>query len=443
MRKLTHVPLCRSSARVSLLLSALVERSPGAKAQAETWQDAAARWLSGMRVRFAAYRDVLQPLALAVYELKLGLALTAASADAGASEPVAALPAALRALLSFPAVPDAATTLASLAVQAEAVAQLTVPVAAAADPDSLFSMMDTGEQAGAAAEELSVSACAADELQILLLRSALAACGGTPQLSGVTTHESWGVLRGLFAHAAALWASERAAIAEADAESLSEFRTATRSVAAAVAELAAADVEAAYRARFESSAFQDLEPPAADEQLSTAELAQKASVAAALAAAVKKPTRSAVFGAALLEDLLCVHWAATSANLQQSDGSASSVDWHAGIGPTQFAPHGSSTWAAALAGSRETFGTADVWRCARAAVCSSLGMRLLRAAGGVRGDVLHDADVLGGSALHVALEHIRLARGISAGARVPSASGVRSDCSFSASLPEDYNTVQD
>jgi hypothetical protein len=406
----------RSPARVAALLSTLAQRSPGAAAEAATWHDASARWLAGMVSRFAPYRDVMQPLALAVYELKFGFAMAAAAADADAAEPPSALTAALTALLSFPSAHTAAGTLAHLAGSDAAAAVLTAPVSSHAEQLSLASMMDTECQADAGAQ--TPSARHTDALRIELLRVALVASGDAASRAGVTTASSWAVLRGLFSRAADLWAAARTVITEAEIESLSEFRSATRNITAAVAEAAAADEEAAYRERFVNASFADLEAPVEDAQRTTAELAVAAAAAAAVAAAkaaAAPSARSQVFGAALLEDLLCVHWAATSTHAQ-SHGGPSVAHWHEDIGPAAFAPHGTPVWAAALCSTHEHFSVAEVRRCARAAACQSIGTRVLRAAGGARGDVLQDADVAGGTALHVCLEHIRLARGISAGA---------------------------
>ncbi len=402
---------------MAALLSTLAQRSPGAAAEAATWHDASARWLAGMVSRFAPYRDVMQPLALAVYELKFGFAMAAAAADADAAEPPSALTAALTALLSFPSAHTAAGTLAHMAGSDAAAAVLTAPVSSHAEQLSLASMMDTECQASDAGAH-TPSARHADALRIELLRVALVASGDAASRAGVTTASSWAVLRGLFSRAADLWAAARTVITEAEIESLSEFRSATRNITAAVAEAAAADEEAAYRERFVNASFADLEAPVEDAQRTTAELAVAAAAAAAVAAAkaaAAPSARSQVFGAALLEDLLFVHWAATSTHAQ-SHGGPSVAHWHEDIGPAAFAPHGTPVWAAALCSTHEHFSVAEVQRCARAAACQSIGTRVLRAAGGARGDVLQDADVAGGTALHVCLEHIRLARGISAGA---------------------------
>jgi hypothetical protein len=379
-----------------------------------------------MTSRFAPYRDVLQPLGLAVYEIKLGFALAAAAADAAAAEPAPALPAALTSLLAFPSVPCTATSLASVAVSDAAVAELAAPMASRAEQSSVEGgTMEVDDQQAVPAGDSPASLRVAEELRVQLLRVALVSCGDAALRSGFTSAASWAVLRSLFSRAAVIWAAARAEIAEAEAESLTEFRSATRSVAAAAAEAAAADEEASYRARFELSSFEDFEAQPDDQQLSTAEMALAASVASAAAAKAHSAAAASqpVFGMALLEDLLFAHRAATSTGLFISADSAAvvsapadSTDWHAGGVRPVFAPHGTPLWAVALCSTQETFSALEVQRCARAASSHALGTRLLRDCGGARGDVLHDGDVLGGSALRICLEHIRLARGISSGA---------------------------
>jgi hypothetical protein len=380
-----------------------------------------------MASRFAPYRDVLQPLGLAVYEIKLGLALAAAAADAAAVEPAPELPAALSSLLAFPSATSASSSLAGVAVSDTAVAALAAPMAArSAEQSSLdVGTMETDGQHAVPAGESLASLRAAEELRVQLLRVALVSCGDAALRSGFTSAASWSVLRSLFSRAADIWAAARAEIAEAEAEAVTEFRCATRSLAAAAAEAAAADEEASYRARFELSPFEDFEAQPDDQQLSTAEMALAASVVSAAAAKAHSAAAASqpVFGAALLEDLLFAHRAATSSGLSESADSAAVADatadtaaWHAGSVRPAFASHGTPVWAAALCSTQETFSALEVQRCARAAASHALGARLLRDCGGARGDVLLDGDALGGSALRICLEHIRLARGISSGA---------------------------
>jgi hypothetical protein len=72
-----------SPQKVHSLLGNLAAGGEAASREAAVWQDSALHWVRQMDTRYASYRDVLQPLQLAVFEMKHGVALaTAAAAEA-------------------------------------------------------------------------------------------------------------------------------------------------------------------------------------------------------------------------------------------------------------------------------------------------------------------------------------------------------------------------
>lgn len=391
-----------------------------------------------MQSRFAAYRDVMQPVMLAVFEIKHGLALASLASAALRTNVPAAFEDATTALLSFPAAEDELALLTSLAVSDTAAVALTPSTGVSADVDM------TGESPGQPAH----AGASADELRVELLRAALVACAAGSSRCGVDTPSSWARLRLLLSRAADLWAQARSGVMEAEAELLSEFRVATRSVAAAAAELAAADEEAAYRSRYQQSAFEDLELLTADGL--PAVDADPPPAAAAVAPALLATPKSGVFGSALLDDILCAHWAAVSSTLKPGTEAAacsSSLAGAAALAATA-GPHGAATWAAALRAKRDLhFSEVEVRRCARLDAAVSIGEQLLHSFGGVRGDTAHDFAVGGAAALRLCMQHVRLSGGINvdAGAAPASVSvrllGLRPMITHSAGLSPSVRTI--
>ena len=355
----------------------------------------------------------MQPVMLAVFEIKHGLALATLAAAAISADVPPAFEDATTALLSFPAAGKEVDMLTSLALSDTAAVALAQTRAVIIDVDMSGDTPDQPTHAGSSV----------DDLRVGLLRAALVACADRSSRCGVATPSSWSCSRQLLSRAADLWAQARSDVLQAEAESLSEFRVATRSVAAAAAELAAADEEAAYRARFQRSAFEDLELLTADGQPvgDATGPATSAAVAPTEAADVVTTSKSGVFGSALLDDILCAHWAAVSSTLKpgrRADASACSGSHASAAALAATAePHGAATWAAALRSKRDVpFSDADVRRCARLDAAVSIGERLLRAFGGVRGDAAPDSDVRGAAALRLCMEHMRLSSGINVGA---------------------------
>jgi hypothetical protein len=372
-----------------------------------------------MQSRFAAYRDVMQPVMLAVFEIKHGLALATLATAALRTGVPPAFEDAAAALLSFPAAEDELTMLTSLAVSDTAAVALTPATGVSYDVDMI------GESPGQPAH----AGASSDELRVELLRAALVACADGSSSRGVDTPSSWARLRLLLSRAADLWAQARSDVMQAEAEALSEFRVATRSVAAAAAELAAADEEASYRSRYQQSAFEDLElltadgHPIADVDVPPTAAAAVPSEGAAMLATPK----SGVFGSALLDDILCAHWAAVSSTLKpgaEAAACSSSLAGAAALAATA-GPHGAAAWAAALRAKRDLhFSDAEVRRCARLDAAVSIGEHLLHSFGGVRGDTVHDFAVGGAALLRLCMQHVRLSGGIKVGAGAAPASSV-------------------
>jgi hypothetical protein len=72
-----------SPQKLHALMGNLAAGGEAASREAAVWQDSAMHWVRQMDSRYASYRDVLQPLQLAVLEMKHGVALaTAAAAEA-------------------------------------------------------------------------------------------------------------------------------------------------------------------------------------------------------------------------------------------------------------------------------------------------------------------------------------------------------------------------
>lgn len=108
-----------SPQKLHALLGNLAAGGEAASREAAVWQDSALHWVRQMDTRYASYRDVLQPLQLAVFEMKHGVALaTAAAAEAAHAAAQTApgqspLVTAACALMAFPSPPPRAPSTAS------------------------------------------------------------------------------------------------------------------------------------------------------------------------------------------------------------------------------------------------------------------------------------------------------------------------------------------
>jgi hypothetical protein len=371
-------------ARVSALLKSLRRGTAAAVAEAATWQSTASQLLASMGARHGAYRDVVQPMLLAVSEMKYGLALCEAAAAAPAHGQAHHL---LPALLSFPAPPKALVALIA--------------------PDS-------ADQAALALSDASRSK-AVDAARLEVLRLALRVLHSHAGWSSTT----WAQHCDLVQRIVTVWTAARAAQSEAEAEELAEFRIATRSPAAAAVEAAAANEEAYYRARFAAGIdpFSDLEAPR--DEISPMEMGD---VSQPPAVPVPGPAAGAstVFDAATVADVVSAHWSCVTAAVpmpqtlrqlaEDADAAAPVEDAAASDIATQFDSHDSGVVASALRGARERFSAPEMGAVAVAVASHALGARLLTAAGSRRGDGLSDDDTAGGSALRLSVEYLRLSQ---------------------------------
>ena len=198
----THGRTHRSHARVSALLAGIAQSRAGAAAEAAVWEDASSRWLASMQSRFSAYRDVVQPIMLAVSEIKHGIALATLAAAANIGDLPTEFESAATALLSFPAAHHELELLTSLALSGTAAAALTQSTGSAAD---------TGDMPA----HPSRAGDSADDLRVALLRSALVACADSSSRRGVNTTCLWARSRQLLARAADLWAQARSDLMQA------------------------------------------------------------------------------------------------------------------------------------------------------------------------------------------------------------------------------------
>jgi len=381
-------------------------------------QETCSSWISGLNTRFAGYRDVLQPLLLAGYELKHGIALAAAAVKAAASPPPTALRQPLLALLSCPQTINAVEILSAASDEMVATFAVAVQPATASAADALLASEMETEERGVTYSSLHDSP---EYLRVDLLRIALHTCGGAVAHRGTPLAASWSAMRQLFSRAVDLWAEARAAVVDAEKEALSEFRNATRSLAAAAAEVANADEEVSYRARFEKSPFADMEAAgeeldvmASDEAAAADAAAAAAAAAASSAAESRTASKAPALSVALREDLLSVHWdLTTEAGFDMSD-----LGWRSTVATLNCPPHGADVWMAIKAAGVDWLNDSDSHRCARLASRLALGSRMLRSSGGARGDVIGDGDCLGAAAMTLALEHLRLSTSGTRGTRI-------------------------
>lgn len=379
--------------RVSALLESLRRGTAAAVAEAVTWQSTASQLVESMAARHGAYRDVVQPMLLAVSEMKYGLALCEAAAAAEQGRAHQLLPA----LLSFPAPPQA--------------------LAALTAPDN------TDEAALALSDGRASRSKAVDAARLEVLRLALRVLHSHAGWSAAT----WTQHCDLVQRIVAVWTAARAAQTEAEAEALAEFRIATRSPAAAAVEAAAANEEAYYRARFAAGIdpFADLEAPR--DEIAPMEV-NDAPKPPEVAAPGPAAGASTVFDAATVADVVSAHWSCVASAvpmpkplrpLAEADapaGAAPPEDAAASDLATHFDPHDSGVIASALRGARERFSAPEMSAVACAVSAHSLGARLLTAAGSRRGDGISDDDTAGGSALRLSVEYLRLSQSAHRGA---------------------------
>ena len=179
-----------------LCSSGQAETVAAGASQAATWQQNAAAWSDRLGRQYPLYRDEVQPVQLAVQELRYGLALLVGSAALAASTPSARLAPVAAQLMAFPrAAAASATAGAALASRVEsgpgnggggieldspAVQQAVVDAAGAAAEARAHEAVAAGRIPASAAEDPAeyarrASYMAAISARLQLLRCSLAA----------------------------------------------------------------------------------------------------------------------------------------------------------------------------------------------------------------------------------------------------------------------------
>ena len=393
--------------RVSALLESLRRGTAAAVAEAVTWQSTASQLVESMAARHGAYRDVVQPMLLAVSEMKYGLALCEAAA---AAQNQGGLNGALPALLSFPASAQHMCVLTALT---------TIDgVATALAGDTMESRQRKS-------------------LDVLLL--ALRCLDSRSTLSVA----SWAQHCSVLGRVVDMWTASRASQVEAEAEALAEFRIATRSAAAAAVEAAAADEEAYYRKRFAAGLdpFADLQT--AEEKEEAMDAGEKPGPAVVH---VPAATASSIFDNAAAACVVGAQWRCVTdalplppaLALAHDDGTCAKAEESAASDAAlHFDPHGSAMFASALRGAAEQFSDTEVNVAACAVDCHSLGTQLLARS---HGDSINDVDTAGSSALRLSVECMRLCQSAHAAGASPSPNFLGSDfCDAPRVCPEIRN----
>ena len=177
--------------------------------EAETWLGSSEQWISRLDEEYAEYRDMTQPLQLAVYEIRRGLALAADAARARAKTKSELVTAAV-ALFSFP-------TVVSSSFEGSA--------ALALSEDRVLRALSVAENVATA--HLAFNPKSGD-LEVGALRVALTSAFSEARRDGALSAKSWKRLRKCFAAFAALYESCREEDAEAERLATEVFKQATK-----------------------------------------------------------------------------------------------------------------------------------------------------------------------------------------------------------------------
>jgi midasin len=146
------------------------------------WQQNAAAWAERLGRQYPLYRDVVQPVQLAVQELRYGLALMQGAAAAAADSPGARLAPVLARLMAFPrAAAAAAPGLPPIQLDSPDVQQAAADAAATAAAEAAPSQAASAAGADAAEEGKRRSYAAAMSARLQLLRCSLAAAANDVQ----------------------------------------------------------------------------------------------------------------------------------------------------------------------------------------------------------------------------------------------------------------------
>jgi len=197
--------------RITALLDkcASLEPSESSIMEAEHWLSSSAQWSARLEENFKAYRDITQPLQLAVYELRRGLALAADSAKSRINDTSYAASAAA-ALFSFPSVVSSAFEGSAALMLSEARVLRALTVAENSAAAHLPSNSTSGD------------------LEVATLRVALTSALTEARRDGALSSKSWRRLKKCFDSFAALYESCREEDLEAERMAAEVFRQATK-----------------------------------------------------------------------------------------------------------------------------------------------------------------------------------------------------------------------
>lgn len=205
--------------------------------EAQTWLGSSAQWSSRLDEEYAAYRDITQPLQLAVFEIRRGIALAADSARARVKDS-AELFSAAAALLSFP-------TVVSSTYEGSAALMLS--------EDRVLRALSAAENAASAHL---MSNPVSGELEVSVLRVSLASALTEARRDGALSMKTWIRLSKCLSSFAALYETCREEDIEAEKEATEIFKMATKGPSSHEAAEATdeATEERAYRIAFKDFA---------------------------------------------------------------------------------------------------------------------------------------------------------------------------------------------
>ncbi|GAB4814208.1 hypothetical protein N2152v2_001254 [Parachlorella kessleri] len=346
-----------AAGRVAATVQNLATGSSAAASQAATWQQNAAAWADRLGQQYSAYRDLVQPIQLAVQEVRYGLSLMAGSAALLAMPSVGTITAAAATLMAFPLEALGGNATPSLKAQQQqqeegmaagravqqvpleatdvqqAVAELaaTAAGAAAATGAALAAGAGDAEHAHKARDRLEVARMSARLrlLRVALHHAARAVASARENATGAETQqpdlqEAQQRLHRIFPEFVGAWEELKAEEERRTAEEAELFKTKTRSTDIATEEQArlwrpvgvmqqelSGEDEADYQAQFPEhfAAFVNL---AADDEETVdldAEQPLQASQPQAQQAAAAYSARDLVQGE-VLQELVAVHRAA-------------------------------------------------------------------------------------------------------------------------------------
>ena len=205
--------------------------------EAQTWLGSSAQWSSRLDEEYPAYRDMTQPLQLAVFEIRRGIALAADSAQARIKSS-AELFSAAAALLSFP-------TVVSSTYEGSAALMLS--------EDRVLRALSAAENAASAHLPSNPKS---GELEVSVLRVALTSALSEARRDGALSMKSWQRLSKCLSSFAALYETCREEDIEAEKEATEIFKQATKGPSSHEAAEATdeATEERAYRIAFKDFA---------------------------------------------------------------------------------------------------------------------------------------------------------------------------------------------